>query len=494
MRLSKIISELEKIENIEIIGEKEGEISCLFADSRERVEKGLFVCLKGENADGHEKAEEGIKNGAVALLTERPLPVSVPQILVKDARSALAKTASIFYGEPSKRLKIIGVTGTNGKTTTAYMLCSILRSAGKKTGVIGTLGAVYAEKRVDTGLTTPDPIVLHRLLADMVLHGIEYVVMEVSAHALHYKKTDGILFSACIFTNLSQDHLDFFKDMQAYKQAKLPLFENERCQIAVLNGDEETGREIGALRKNGENGKTVYYGLKTPSDCFAVITDETLVGSECVLNLNDELCRVNVGMTGRHNVYNALGAAACAIELGIAAKYIMDGLNALQGVCGRLQRVGNYQKAEIYVDFAHTPDGLAQSLDTLKRFCRGRLICLFGCGGNRDKGKRRIMGERAAKKADFAVLTSDNPRFEDPLDILSEIESGFRRFSARYVIVPDRKRAIEYALNMLQRGDVLLVAGKGGENYQEIMGIKYPFNDQDIIEKTLEGKGKNPLA
>lgn len=494
MRLSKIFEELKKTEEVEIIGDKDVEISCLFTDSRERVEQGLFVCLKGENTDSHEKTEESRKNGAVAFITEKRLPISASQILVKDVRSALAKSASIFYGEPSKRLKIVGITGTNGKTTTAYMFAAILNAAGKKTGVIGTLGALYGEKRVDTGLTTPDPIMLHRLLADMLAHGIEYVVMEVSAHALHYKKTDGIIFAACIFTNLSQDHLDFFKDMQAYKQAKLPLFAPERCPIAVINGDEETGREIGALRGNGDEIKTVYYGLKTPSDCFAILTEERLVGSECVLNLNDELCRVNIRMTGRYNVYNALAAAACAVELDISTEYVMKGLNGLQGVCGRLQRVATWQGAEIYVDFAHTPDGLAQSLDTLKRFCRGRLICLFGCGGNRDKSKRKIMGESAAKKGDFAVLTSDNPRFEDPLDILSEIENGFRRFSARYVIVPDRKRAIEYAIHMLQRGDILLVAGKGGENYQEIMGIKYPFNDQDIIEKTLEGKEKKPLA
>ncbi|MBE5747070.1 MAG: UDP-N-acetylmuramoyl-L-alanyl-D-glutamate--2,6-diaminopimelate ligase [Clostridiales bacterium] len=492
MRLTKLAN---AVEGRVIIGETEceREITNLCMDSRKRMDGGLFFCLRGENADGHDYADESVKNGAVAIVCERPVSVNVPQIIVKNVRESLGKIASAFYGNPAQKMKIIAITGTNGKTTTSYMLAEILKKAGKKVGVIGTLGAVYGRKKLPPTLTTPDPIELHKIFADMLLCGTEYVIMEVSAHALHYYKTEGIPFVTAIFTNFTQDHLDFFKDMDAYKRAKLRLFQEKSLPVAVLNGDDGVGREIGEdCEKVGI--KTVYYGLNTPVDAFAIVTDESLKRTECMLNINDELCRISLLMTGRHNVYNALAAAVCAMELGIETGAIAEGLSKLCGVEGRLQRVGAFNGGEIYVDFAHTPDGLANSLEALKPHCRGRLICLFGCGGNRDKSKRAVMGETAAKKSDFSVLTSDNPRYEDPLDIIGEIEKGYRRFSPRYVIVPDRKRALEYALDILKKGDVLLVAGKGGEQYQEIMGIKYPFNDHDSIIELLEQKGKTPQS
>ena len=488
MRLSKLAA---AVENGKIIA-KEGwdrEIAALTADSRENCANGLFFCLKGITADGHAYAAEAVKNGAVALVTERQLFLDVPQILVNDVRETLGVLSSVFYGEPTKRLKVIGITGTNGKTTTAYMLSAILKAEKRSVGVIGTLGIRYGEKKLSSALTTPDPIYLQSIFADMLMCGVEYVIMEVSAHALYYKKVAGVCFSACIFTNLSQDHLDFFNVMPAYKDAKRKLFLPETCPIAILNGDDEVGREFGKLREE-MGSKNLYFGLNTPSDAFAIITDESMDGSECMINVNDKLSRVTLALVGKHNVYNALAAAACAVELGISIHAVTQGLMLLKGVEGRLQRVGNFHGGEIYVDFAHTPDGLAHTLDTLRQHCRGRLICLFGCGGNRDKTKRPVMGEIVAKKADFAVLTSDNPRYEDPLDIIAGIEKGYRRFSVKYVIVPDRKRAIDYAIEFMQKGDVLLVAGKGGEEYQEIMGIKYPFNDHDIIDRILVKKGK----
>ena len=488
MRLSKLVKALGEGQ-ILFDGEWEREIFSLFTDSRCEVENGLFFCLNGENADGHSYAAEGVKNGAVAIVTEKVLSVNVPQLVVFDTRKALALLSSVFYGEPSEKLKVIGVTGTNGKTTTTHMLAAILKNADKKVGIIGTLGVEYAGKHIPSDLTTPDPIELQRTLADMFLRGTEYVVMEVSAHALYYQKIAGVRFTACIFTNFTQDHLDFFEDMNAYKEAKSKLFQEEVCPIAILNGDDLVGREFGKCRAKTD-GKTLYYGLNSPADSFAVITDETLYGTECMLNINDELCRISLSMLGKHNVYNALAAATCATELGISSSCITKGFAALSGVSGRLERIGLYHGAEVFVDFAHTPDGLGKSLDALRPYCKGRLLCLFGCGGNRDKSKRPIMGEIVAKKSDFAVLTSDNPRYEDPLDIISGIEKGYRRFSVRYVVVPDRKRAIEYGLECLKKGDILLVAGKGGERYQEIMGIKYPFNDHDIINKTLENQGK----
>lgn len=485
MRLSKLFS---AVENGKIIAEKEWEreISTLTTDSRKKVENGLFFCLKGGESDGHAYATEAIKNGAVALVTERQLFVDVPQIVVENARETLGVLAAVFYGVPSEKLKVVGISGTNGKTTTSYMLASVLQAANKRGGVIGTLGIRYGEKRIPCDLTTPDPVLLQSTLADMFMCGVEYVVMEVSAHALYYKKTAGVRFAACIFTNFTQDHLDFFNAMPAYKDAKRKLFLPEICPIAILNGDDETGREFGKMREES-GARSLYYGLNSPSDAFAIVTDESAKGTECMLNVNDKLSRVTLSLVGRHNVYNALAAAACAVELGISAETVAQGLTNVKAIEGRLQWVGECSGANVYVDFAHTPDGLERTLDALRQHCKGRLICLFGCGGNRDKMKRPIMGEIVAKKADFAILTSDNPRYEDPLDIIAGIEKGYRRFSVRYVIVPDRKRAIEYGLDFLQKGDVLLVAGKGGEEYQEIMGIKYPFNDHDIIKKALLG-------
>ena len=483
MRLSKLVS---VVQDGRLIAKGDGDrnIETLSINSRENMKNALFFCLIGEKSDGHAYAAEAIKNGAVALVTERELFVDVPQILVKDTREALGLLSSVFYGEPSKKMKVIAVTGTNGKTTTTYMLASILKAAGKSVGIIGTLGIVYGERCRESDLTTPDPILLHSVLAEMLAHGVEYVIMEVSAHALYYKKTLGVSFDVGIFTNFTQDHLDFFHTMPRYKEAKAKLFSVDTTPIAILNGDDEVGREFAKSRETGSV-KTVFYGLHSPADAFAIVTDESPTGTECMLNVNDKLCRVSLPLLGEYNVYNALAAATCAVELGITVEAIRGGLSALKEVSGRLQRVDSYRGGDIYVDFAHTPDGLERTLESLRKYCKGRLICLFGCGGNRDKSKRPIMGEVVAKKADYAILTSDNPRFEDPLDIIVGIEKGYRRFSSKYVIVPDRKRAIAYGLDLLQSGDVLLIAGKGAERYQEIMGIKYPFNDHDIITKTL---------
>lgn len=494
MYLSKLLEEVDVEKIVNPNKNEDREIFILSIDSRRWQKNGLFICLKGENVDSHTCAKEAVENGAVAVMTEKELDVNTVQVIVKDTREALGKISSIFYGEPSRKMKIIGITGTNGKTTTSYMLQSIFQKSGKKTGVIGTLGAFYADKKIRLDLTTPDPIELNRILAEMLLHGVEYVFMEVSAHALHYQKTAGISFAACIFSNLTQDHLDFFQTMENYKKAKMKLFQEDVCPIAIVNADDDMGREIGRLRTNAnKNATTMFYGLNTPADSFAIITNENLRKTECMLNINDNLCPISLQIAGRHNVYNALSAAVCATAFEVPVSAIAEGLNSIRGVTGRLERVDSLRGAEIFVDFAHTPDGLGKSLDALRPHCKGRLICLFGCGGNRDKTKRALMGEVAAKKADFCVLTSDNPRYEDPLDIISEIEKGYRRVSVRYVVVPDRKRALEYALDYLKKDDVLLVAGKGAEEYQEIMGIKYAFNDQDMIEKLLEKKGKNPF-
>ncbi|MBR2023302.1 MAG: UDP-N-acetylmuramoyl-L-alanyl-D-glutamate--2,6-diaminopimelate ligase [Clostridia bacterium] len=479
MRLSKLVQGIKG--EILYDGDWEREIVTLSTYSKDKTVSSLFVCLQGQK-DGHEYAEEAVKNGAVAIVTEKKLSVEVPQILVEDTRESLALLSSVFYGEPSISLQVIGITGTNGKTTTSYMLSSILATAGKRVGVIGTLGVRYAGQEYPCDLTTPDPIFLQKTLRDMLDCGIEYVVMEVSAHALYYKKVAGVRFCACIASNVTQDHLDFFPNMEAYAQAKSRLFSCEVCPIAVLNADDEYVLQwIKEREKQG--GKTITYGLKNPADAFAVVLEESLQGVQCVCNVLDEMVGINLSFLGEYNVYNALSAVACALSLGIDKESICKAFTCLKGVDGRLQRVASWQGGEVFVDFAHTPDGLKQSLTALKGHCKGRLVCVFGCGGNRDKSKRPVMGETVATFADFAVITADNPRFEDPLDIIADIERGYRERSKKYVVIPKRDVAIEYAMERLERGDILLVAGKGGEKTQEIMGIKYPFEDNAIIER-----------
>lgn len=458
-------------------------VTGLSDDSRYVCQGDLFFCRVGENFDTHTFAAEAKRQGAVAIVCERELDIGLPQVLVDDGREAMARIAATFYGYPSKRLQVIGITGTNGKTTTSYLLASIFRAAGKSVGIIGTLGIYYGRKRIAPELTTPDPIFLQKTLADMVCEGVEYAVMEVSAHALHYQKDASIHYAACIFTNFTQDHLDFFKTMESYGEAKKKLFSKKKTPLCIINGDDCFGREIGSERGEG----VVYYGMETPSDAFALITAENVRGTELVLNVMDDLGRVSLSLAGRHNVYNALAAATCARCLGIPMENIACGLTAVEKVDGRLELVGSFHGAYVFVDFAHTPDGLTQSISSLRRHTSGRLICLFGCGGNRDQAKRPLMGEAVARLADFAVLTSDNPRFEDPMDIISAIEKGYRKYSNRYVIVPEREKAIEYAMELLSAGDILLVAGKGGERYQEIMGIKYLLSDNDIIKNRIGG-------
>ena len=459
------------------------QISGISADSKHIMQGDLFVCFKGEENDGHDFAAEAVACGAVALAVERKLDINVPQMIVPDGRRAMGELAAAFYGHPERKLKIVGITGTNGKTTTAHMLAAVFKAAGIPCGNIGTLGIFYANKEISPELTTPDPVFLYKVFADMVSSGISWVVMEVSAHALYYGKVDGIRFEYCIFTNLTEDHLDFFGTMERYGAAKRKLFEGERCKCAVLNFDDETGRSLASVAA-----KSVSYALENPSDVFAVDVREDFDGCSYVINLFDEICPIRLQMPGLYNVYNSMAAAACAKLLGVSLPSIAAGLSGLRKVSGRLEHIARVKGADIFVDFAHTPDGLEKSLLSLRRHCAGRLICVFGCGGNRDAFKRPIMGEIAASNADFTVLTSDNPRYEDPFDIILQIEPGVRLHSDKYVIVVDRESAIEYAIDMLAPGDVLLIAGKGGETYQEIMGVRHIYSDVSAVKGVLEGK------
>ena len=463
---------------------RDAEIAGISVDSKHILPGDLFVCFAGGEHDGHDFAAEAVEAGAAAIACERELPLPVPQLIVPDGRRASGELAAAFYGHPERKLKIVGITGTNGKTTTAHMLASVLTAAGKACGIIGTLGIRYAGRTIAPALTTPDPVFLYKVLADMAEAGVEYVVTEVSAHALYFGKTDGIAFEAGVFTNLSRDHLDFFKTMENYAAAKEKLFAAGRCRIVVVNSDDAEGRKIGRMCEGA-----VSYGLENPADVFAVDIRENFEGCSYVINLFDELYDIRIRMAGLHNVYNSMAAAACAGMLGVPLPVIAAGLAGLKRVRGRLEYVARCGGADIFIDFAHTPDGLEKSLTALRRHCKGRLLCVFGCGGNRDAEKRPMMGAVAARLADFSVITSDNPRYEDPFDIAVQIEAGLRPLSDRYVIVVDRESAIEYAVGALRAGDVLLIAGKGGETYQEIMGVKHIYNDISAVRSVLEGRG-----
>ena len=476
----KIGELLQKIEYKNFSGNPDVEFCGLCTDSQKVKRGDLFLCYKGNEFDSHEFANEAVRRGAVALICERKLDCDVEQIIVTNGRSSIAHVARAFYGYADKQLKIVGITGTNGKTTTTYMLESIFNCAGKKSGIIGTLGISYAGKFISPELTTPDPIYLHSVLADMLKCGVEYVFMEVSAHAIYFNKIEGLEFEVGIFTNCTQDHLDFFGNMQDYANCKKSFFTDKFCKYAVINSDDKVGIQIINDLKCA-----ICFGLKNPADVFAVDIEENINGSSFVINLFDELYEINLKIPALHNVYNAMGASACAKILGIDTASIAEGLSNLKRVTGRLELVAKFNGADIFVDFAHTPDGLEKSLQALKKLCKGKLYCLFGCGGNRDKTKRPVMGKIASENADFCIVTSDNPRYEDPYEIISEIEAGIKPLNKKYVTVTDRETATEYAINLLENGDILLVAGKGGEYYQEIMGIKHSYNDTSVIKRII---------
>lgn len=476
MKLSDL---LKNIKVAKIIGTTDVEIENLCLESNLVTNGSLYFCINGTKTDGHQFSLQAEKNGAIAVICEREVDVKITQIIVENSREAMSVIAGEFYGRADKSLKIIGVTGTNGKTTTTHLIYQILKNAGKNCALIGTIGTFYADKFIQPTLTTPDPIELNKQFSDMLSAGVEFVVMEVSAHALYFDKLKGIDFTAVIFTNFTQDHLDFFGSMTEYKKAKLKLFKEYNFKYAITNSDDPVGIEI----LNEVNG-CISYGIDNPADVFAIRIKEFKNGTEFIINLFDEINTVKIPLIGRFNAYNAMSALTVCALLGVDANLAVDCINKANSVSGRLERVfdGDFS---IFVDYAHTPDGLKKSLTALRKICNGRLICVFGCGGNRDKLKRSKMGKISGELADFTIITSDNPRFEEPMEIISEIEKGVLSVSKKYLLIQDRTEAIEYAINFAKDKDVILIAGKGCENYQEILGIKCLYNDKDTVEELI---------
>ncbi len=468
---------------VETRGNMVTEIETLCSNSREQVQNGLFFCIPGARFDAHDYAPQAVANGCVALVVDHFVDVDVPQVKVTSVRAAMSRMAAAFYGHPADQMRLVGVTGTKGKTTTTYMIKSILEQAGMKVGLIGTTGNMIGEKRIASNYTTPDPIDLQRDLRAMVDEGVNAVVMEASAHAIDMFRLDGMSFEVGAYTNLSQDHLDYFGTMEGYFECKKKFFTSGMVRNAVLNVDEETSVNI--LRDIEIPHLT--FGIAAAADLFArdIEITETGVGFELKLQGMHAL-PINLHMTGMFNVYNALGAASLAMIMGIDLNAIREGLESVQNVPGRVEMLDTHTPYKVFLDYSHSPDALENILTTARTFTRNRLIALFGCGGDRDQGKRPIMGEIGGRLADFSILTSDNPRTEDPNAILDSIEQGMKQTDGKYIVIENRREAIRYALTMGQEGDVIILAGKGHETYQDIMGVKRPFDEKVIVQELLE--------
>lgn len=468
---------------LETRGDEALDIQALITDSREQAHNGLFFCISGMRFDAHDFAPQAVANGCAALVVERFVDVPAAQVRVENARVAMAYIASAFYGHPSRSLRMVGVCGTKGKTTTTYLMKAILEKAGFKTGLIGTTGNLIGDRSVPSNMTTPDPVDLHRCLRQMVDEGVEAVSMEVSAHAVDMHRIDGITFEAACYTNFSQDHLDYFGTMENYFQTKKKFFMDGAVRNAALNADDERSASIIADLK----APYLTYGISAEADVFArdIEISEEGVSFSILLRALEEM-PISMHLTGMFNVYNTLAAASLAMIMGIDKSAIRAGLESVQNVPGRVEILDTRTPYKVILDYAHSPDALQNVLTTVRAFTRSRLIVLFGCGGDRDHGKRPIMGEIVGRLADFSILTSDNPRTEDPQAILSAIEGGMQKTDGEYVVIENRREAIRRALEMGREGDVIILAGKGNETYQDIMGVKRPFDEKTVVRELLE--------
>lgn len=466
MKLKKLLSGIKVLNALDV---KNVTIKNISNKTTDNLEDGLYICLKGGNIDGHVLKEEAKKCGAIAFLVEEyDYDFQGMQILVNDTRKALSVVAKNFYG--TKIPKVIGITGTNGKTTTTSMVAHILQEAGKKVGLIGTEGVFFEGQKINLHMTTPDPIELFKVLGQMQKRGVEYVVMEVSAHAIALKKIYALDFFVKALTNITEDHLDFFKDLKHYQQTKMD-FINSSKGIKIVNIDDKYGCKIAS-----KNHSVFTYSLCLPADAMA--TNIKNGGKEFDALLDGANLHIKTNLIGNYNVSNALCAMLICKKIGLGSNQICNGLKTFKSVEGRLNV---YKKGEVtaIVDFAHTPDALKNVLSTLKKVVKGRLIVVFGCGGNREREKRPLMGEVAEKLCDYVFVTSDNPRFEEPEQIAKEIVQGIT--GNNFEVILDRRQAIARAIDFAKAGDMIAICGKGAEDYLEVKGQKYPYCDKQVL-------------
>lgn len=447
-------------------------------DSRSVTRGNVFVCVKGFETDGHKYARSAEKNGAAVIVAQDKIDAGVPVIYVDNSRIAVAELACKFYNNPSANFRLVGVTGTNGKTTITYLIKSILEAAGKRVGVIGTNQNIIGDKVLvtqSTTPTTPNALELQKLFAEMTDGEAEYVVMEVSSHALELERVHGCQFDVGVFTNLTQDHLDFHKTMENYRNAKAKLF--NMCDKGVINCDDEHGRIIA----DGAKCEVLKIGLGADAELKAKDIEISARGVDFTIVYDSKEYKAHLAIPGKFSVYNALCAAGAAIELGIDMETVLKGLADAKGVIGRVEVVPTDTDYTVIIDYAHSPDGLENIITTVKEFAKGRVITLFGCGGDRDSTKRAVMGEIAGRLSDYSIITSDNPRTEDPKKIIDMIEEGMKRTDGDYTVIVDRREAIGYALGFAKKDDVIILAGKGQETYQIIGKEKRDFDERVVV-------------
>ncbi|MDA8233503.1 MAG: UDP-N-acetylmuramoyl-L-alanyl-D-glutamate--2,6-diaminopimelate ligase [Clostridia bacterium] len=474
------------------VGNMDMEIKGIAYDSRKVKPGYLFVCIEGFRTDGHNYIAGALANGAVAVVVQREVVDldRVPWIKVPDTRRALAYLSARFYDYPSTKLKMVGVTGTNGKTTITYLVEAIMKAAGYKIGLIGTIQNKIGDQVFPVTNTTPMALELQELLNDMVEQGVGYAVMEVSSHALELGRVDGCEFDVAVFTNITQDHLDFHGTMENYLEAKSKLFSGLKKESVKNN------RKYGIINKddphNGylierTNGEVITYGVENQADIMAAQIHIQANGVTFDVTTPRGEARIRLATTGMFSVYNALAAIAVGFVEGIDLQIIKEALEGLKGVAGRFEPVDEGQDFAVIVDYAHTPDGLENILKTAREFAEGRIITVFGCGGDRDKTKRPIMGRIAAQLGDFTVITSDNPRSEDPATILDDVEAGTAEVVGpeKYMKVVERREAIRHAITMAKPGDIILIAGKGHETYQIIGDQVLDFDDREVARGFL---------
>jgi UDP-N-acetylmuramoyl-L-alanyl-D-glutamate--2,6-diaminopimelate ligase len=468
-----------------IKGDTKKEITNIAYDSRQVKSGYMFICIKGFNTDGHKHIDEAIANGAKSILLEK-LPDSydddVTYIKVEDTREGMSLIAASFFNYPLNDLKLIGVTGTNGKTTTTYLIKSILDEAGYKTGLIGTIKNIVGEKSLPATRTTPKSLDIYRLFNKMRNDNVEFAIMEVSSHALDLKRVYGMKFNIGVFTNISQDHLDYHKSIDSYLEVKSKLFNQvEQGGYSIVNVDDSKSDKI--IEEN--NGVLFTYSIDEPSDLKA--SNVKIRPDGVTFQLLNVLDTINLNMAGLFNIYNALAAYGVGRVLGISDLLLKKGLEKVNGVAGRFELIKEGQDFSLIVDYAHTPDGMENVLKTVRDITQNKIIIVFGCGGDRDKGKRPLMGKVGVNYADISVLTSDNPRSEVPNSIINDIEEGIRELSEdnSYIVISDRKKAIYHAVNQAESGDVVVIFGKGHETYQVFKEKTVHFDDREIARKAI---------
>jgi UDP-N-acetylmuramoyl-L-alanyl-D-glutamate--2,6-diaminopimelate ligase len=481
---------LNNVKAIQVVGEISREsVTGINYDSRKVKRNSIFVAIKGFKTDGHKFISNAINDGALAIVLEddKAFPddaitkQNVAKILVKDSREALAELSNSFYGEPSKKIKLIGVTGTNGKTTTTYFIKSIFETAGYKTGLVGTITNLIGEREITSSLTTPESNDLNMLFDEMYSQGCKYGIMEVSSHSLVLKRVHKLYFSAGVFTNLTQDHLDFHQNFEDYLNAKKILFDHlAGSASAIYNIDDPNGVNIVADSK----AKIFSYGSFDSSDFKLTEIKFDLNGTNFTINHKDREYRVSTSLVGDFNAYNACAAFSSGMLEGIDAETVIQGIKNTKQVPGRFEVIG-YGSKKVIVDYSHTPDSLEKALLAIRKIVKKDkpIYAVFGCGGNRDRTKRSMMGRIASEIADKVIVTSDNPRFEEPMAIIEEIKSGISK--KNYKVIENREQAIKDVIQSSDDDAVILIAGKGHETYQEIKGVRTHFSDKEMAEKYL---------